>query len=83
MSDGDDDLASSMTAQEVADGGWGVARVERVDRRRDLTDALRSVPHLTQFAAEHILQPGYDCGQEFEFGLDLILAGLEGAGPTA
>jgi len=27
---------------------------------------------------EHALKPGYDCAQGFEFGLDLILDGLEG-----
>ena len=26
---------------------------------------------------EHVLQPGYDYGDEYEFGLDLILDGLE------
>ena len=26
---------------------------------------------------EHALKPGYDYAEEFEFGLDLILAGLE------
>lgn len=34
-------------------------------------------PHLTELATEHVLQPGYDYGNEFEFGLDLILDGLE------
>jgi AcrR family transcriptional regulator len=34
-------------------------------------------PHLTEFTTEHILRPGYDYGDEFEFGLDLILDGLE------
>jgi AcrR family transcriptional regulator len=33
-------------------------------------------PHLTELAVEHVLQPGYDYGDEFEFGLDLILDGL-------
>ena len=33
-------------------------------------------PHLTEFTVEHILQPGYDYGDEFTFGLDLILDGL-------
>jgi AcrR family transcriptional regulator len=33
-------------------------------------------PHLTEFAVEHVLRPGYDYGIEFEFGLDLILDGL-------
>jgi AcrR family transcriptional regulator len=36
-------------------------------------------PHLTEFTHEHILQPGYDYGDEFGFGLDLILDGLEKA----
>jgi Tetracyclin repressor-like, C-terminal domain len=49
-------------------------------------------PHLTELTVEHVLQPGYDYGDEFEFGLDLILDGLEreatrpgrttGAGPA-
>jgi AcrR family transcriptional regulator len=34
-------------------------------------------PHLTELAVEHVLQPGYSFGNEFEFGLDLILDGLE------
>jgi AcrR family transcriptional regulator len=33
-------------------------------------------PHLVEFATEHILKPGYDFGNEFEFGLNLILDAL-------
>lgn len=33
-------------------------------------------PHLTEMAVQHVLQPGYDYADEFEFGLDLILDGL-------
>jgi AcrR family transcriptional regulator len=36
-------------------------------------------PHLAEFTVEHILQPGYDYGEEFEAGLDLVLEGLERA----
>jgi AcrR family transcriptional regulator len=36
-------------------------------------------PHLAELAVQHVLQPGYDYGDEFEFGLDLILDGLERA----
>ncbi|HEX8509845.1 MAG TPA: TetR/AcrR family transcriptional regulator [Propionibacteriaceae bacterium] len=36
-------------------------------------------PHLAAFTLEHVLQPGYDYGQEYEFGLDLILDGLDRA----
>ena len=38
-------------------------------------------PHLTEFTAQHVLQPGYDFRAEFEFGLDLILDGLEARAP--
>jgi AcrR family transcriptional regulator len=33
-------------------------------------------PHLAEIATEHVLQPGYDYGDEFLYGLDLILDGL-------
>jgi AcrR family transcriptional regulator len=33
-------------------------------------------PHLVEMATDHYLQPGYDFGDEFEWGLDLILDGL-------
>jgi AcrR family transcriptional regulator len=36
-------------------------------------------PHLMELTVEHVLQPGYDFGAEFEFGLELILDGLEAA----
>jgi AcrR family transcriptional regulator len=39
-------------------------------------------PHLTEMAVDHVLQPGYDYADEFEFGLDLILDGLEKASTT-
>jgi AcrR family transcriptional regulator len=39
-------------------------------------------PHLAELTIEHVLQPGYDYGNEFEFGLDLILDGLERARGT-
>lgn len=34
-------------------------------------------PHLTELATEHFLRPGYDFGDEFDFGLNLILDALE------
>lgn len=36
-------------------------------------------PHLAEFTRVHVLQPGYDYGDEFEIGLELILNGLERA----
>ena len=34
-------------------------------------------PHLAELTVAHVLQPGYDYGDEFAFGLQLILDGLE------
>ena len=36
-------------------------------------------PHLAELTFEHVMKPGYDYGDEFDFGLDLILDGLERA----
>lgn len=37
---------------------------------------LAEYPHLAEFTMQHVMQPGYDFMQEFDFGLDLILDGL-------
>jgi AcrR family transcriptional regulator len=37
----------------------------------------KAFPHLAELATEHVMKPGYDYAKEFEFGLDLILDGLE------
>jgi AcrR family transcriptional regulator len=45
-------------------------------------DILRQLPaeqypHFVEMIVEHAMKPGYDYGKEFEFGVDLILDGLE------
>ena len=40
-------------------------------------------PHLAEMITEHAMQPGYAYAEEFEFGLDLILDGLERLRDTA
>jgi AcrR family transcriptional regulator len=40
-------------------------------------------PNLVEFLSEHVLQPGYDYGDEFEYGLDVILDGLDRVRDTA
>lgn len=43
-----------------------------------IADAMPSdqLPHLAEFTKEHILQPGYDFADEFEFGLALVIDGI-------
>ena len=38
--------------------------------------AAGAYPHLVEFATQHAMLPGYDFGDEFEFGLDLVLDGV-------
>jgi AcrR family transcriptional regulator len=53
------------------------------DSARDVTDSIMKqmadgeYPHLVQMATSYYLQAGYDFGDEFAFGLDLILDGIE------
>ena len=58
------------------------------DDADDLEEVLESImpqlsaddyPHLVELTTEHVLQPGYKYGDEFEYGLGLILDGLEAA----
>jgi hypothetical protein len=41
--------------------------------------AAGEYPYLAEMAVEHAMKPGYNYGDEFEFGLDLIIDGLERA----
>jgi len=38
---------------------------------------VSAYPNLVQFLSEHVMKPGYDYADEFEYGLDLILDALE------
>jgi AcrR family transcriptional regulator len=61
-------------------GGSG----EIVDVAADMIrDDLADYPHLAEFTAEHVLQPGYDFGVSFDVGLDLIIEGLSRASERA
>jgi AcrR family transcriptional regulator len=49
--------------------------VETIARHID----AKAYPYLVEMAREHVLRPGYAFGSSFDFGLDLILDGLEQA----
>jgi AcrR family transcriptional regulator len=57
-----------------------------IDSSAELAEAAEQIlrglpaseyPHLAELTKEHVLKPGYDFANEFEFGLNLILDGLE------
>jgi AcrR family transcriptional regulator len=39
---------------------------------------VNEYPNLVEFLIEHVMKPGYDYGDEFEYGLEVILDGIEG-----
>ena len=55
------------------------------DEMADLAQAMAAAmpvgeyPNLVEFTTGHVLRPGYDFGHEFDFGIDLVLDGLEAA----
>ena len=55
-----------QSREEVAEVGEGILR-----------QLAGEYPHLAEMITEHAMKPGYDYAKEFEFGLDLILDGLE------
>lgn len=56
---------------------------ESGDDLTELTEGIMSqfpvdqFPYMAEMLADHVLRPGYDHGNEFDFGLDLILEGLQ------
>lgn len=51
--------------------------VEEVTQRMMEPLPSTEYPHLARFVSEHIMRPGYEFAEEFEYGLDLILDALE------
>ena len=49
----------------------------RVTAEATLQRMADDYPHLAELTREHVLQPGYDFGQHFAFGLELILDSLQ------
>lgn len=56
----------------------GAEMAELMTQMADLMP-VNEYPHLAEFTTGHVLVPGYEFGDEFEFGLGLILDGLEQA----
>ena len=60
------------------DGADTVAAVAEPMMQQFAADAY---PHLVEMTTEYVLQPGYDFGNEFEFGLGVILDALASSLP--
>ncbi len=57
-----------QTPEQVAEVGEGILR-----------QLAGAYPYLAEMITEHAMKAGYDYAEDFQFGLDLILDGLEEA----
>ena len=71
-----DAFVYGFAIQEAALPTPGDEMTELVDELAD-EQLAQHFPAMHAFAVEHTMQPGYDFGAEFDFGLDLILDGLD------
>jgi AcrR family transcriptional regulator len=57
----------------------GGATEELADVAQHIAAAMPAddFPHLARLTSEHVLQPGYNFGDSFDVGLDLVLDGIE------
>jgi AcrR family transcriptional regulator len=82
-------VAMAAHAYSVLDGyiyGFALTKMSLpFDTSEEIADVAHSMlqpfpdneyPNLVEFLREHVMRPGYDYGDEFEYGLDLILGGL-------
>jgi AcrR family transcriptional regulator len=90
------DMAMAAHAYSVLDGyiyGFALTKMNLpFDTGEEVAEMAQTMlqpfpvdeyPNLVAFITEHAMKPGYDYGDEFEYGLDLILDGLERVQGTA
>jgi AcrR family transcriptional regulator len=88
----DFDMAMAAHAYSLLDGyiyGFALTKMNLpFDTTTDIAEMAESMlepfpvgeyPNLADFITEHAMKPGYDFADEFEYGLDVILDGLERA----
>ncbi|HEY3530742.1 MAG TPA: TetR/AcrR family transcriptional regulator [Nocardioides sp.] len=74
-----DSFVCGFAVQEAA-RHFGVTSTMPNDERGDSSPVdPETYPHLAEMAEKHMLRPGYDFGEEFQLGLDLILGALNRA----
>ena len=89
---GDFDMAMAAHAYSLLDGyiyGFALTKMNLpFDTTTDIAEMAESMlepfplgeyPNLAGFITEHAMKPGYDYADEFEYGLDVILDGLDRA----
>jgi len=74
-----DSFVCGFALQEAARPFRVTSTGPKTTRRGSAPLDPEAYPHLAEMAQEHLLRPGYDFGDEFTRGLDLILTALAGS----
>lgn len=74
-----DSYVYGFAFEEATLPGNGGEGVPDVAEEMTASMPLDEFPHLAELITEHVLQPGYNFGDSFEFGLDLIIKGIDQA----
>lgn len=74
-----DSFVYGFAFEEATLPGSDSAELTRIAQEMSLDLQLEHYPALAEFTAGHVLQPSYNFGDSFAFGLDLIIAGLDRA----
>jgi AcrR family transcriptional regulator len=90
------EMAMVAHAYSLLDGyiyGYALTKMNLpFDATNDITELAQTMlepfpegryPNLAAFISEHAMQPGYDFADEFEWGLDVVLDGIERERATA
>jgi AcrR family transcriptional regulator len=72
-----DSYVYGFAVQEASLAIGGPEDLGEVTREIMQTFEGSDYPYLTEIATEHVMQPGYDFGDEFEIGRELVLDALE------
>ena len=73
-----DAFVYGFAVQEASLPGGGIGdELDEVAAELAAAMPVDELPHLAAFTVEHVMQPGYDFGDSFDVGLDIVLDGIE------
>ena len=78
-----DSFVYGFAFEEATLPGTDGSELVQIAQAMSRSSVLDRFPSLAQFTKDHVLQPGYNFGDSFAFGLDLILDGLDRAARSA
>jgi len=74
-----DSFLYGFALEEASLPGGGEGEIVDMADAMATSPAMDEYPYMVEFTSQHVIKPGYSFGNSFEFGLDLIIEGLDQA----